>query len=297
MGKYLAGGFMQSFGDLVRMARENAGLTQDDAAAAIRQKYGVRLSSAYLSMIERGERTNLTTKLENALKDFFNIQLTKAVDILEILEDKDTKITAGDQSITKEQRLSILRALINPIKESTKNFKVPLIGTIRAGIPIMARENWGDMLEIPADLEADFALEVKGDSMIGVGIHEGDYAICREAQTASVGNIVVALEDIDVEYAEATLKYYMRDNGQDVLRPANPLYDDIIIGPRHRIAGIMISLLRKRPTPIEYYRDYISTKNYALKDWDEIIEKAINYGIKPDKVKSFLEMTWEIINK
>lgn len=274
-----------SMGDMIRIAREKMGLTQDEAAAAIRQKYGVRLSSAYLSMIERGERTNLTLKLENALKDFFNIQENREIDILEALEDENVKLTAGEQPITKEQRLSILRALINPKPdiEAKKSFRIPVLGTIRAGTPLLSEENYDGELEIPSDITADFALQVRGDSMIGAGINPGDYAICRQAQVPSNGDIVVA-----IRHGDATLKYFFDNNGQPVLRAANPEFEDISIDEDWRIEGIMIALLRKETTPYSRYQEYIATRNYRLQDWDEIIEMAVTNGVNPSFIKEMV---------
>jgi transcriptional regulator with XRE-family HTH domain len=72
----------KDFGTKIKEAREHKKITQEDAATEIRNSYGVRLSSAYLSMIERGERTNLTTKLEKAIRGFYGM------DEVEVLEKK-----------------------------------------------------------------------------------------------------------------------------------------------------------------------------------------------------------------
>lgn len=231
------------------------------------------------------------------------------------IKERLIKVLENFDSIPAEKQLSLISELIETIeindddtvtiyykahntKEKTKvKHIIPILGTIRAGVPILAKENWGETLEIPSDIIASFALEVKGDSMIGAGIHEGDYAICQEAEQANPGSIVIALEDIGSEISEATLKYYIVEGGHSLLRPANPEYKDIPMGERHRIAGVMVSLLRKRPTPISYYKDYISIKDYKLKPWNEVIAKAISYGVKPEKVISIIEMVSEMVNK
>ena len=73
--------------------------------------------------------------------------------------------------------------------------RLPILGTIRAGLPILADENIEGYLDVPESLQADFALKVTGDSMIGAGILEGDYAICRESEAPQTGQIIVARRD------------------------------------------------------------------------------------------------------
>lgn len=70
----------KDFGLKIKESREHKKITQEEAATEIRNTYGVRLSSAYLSMIERGERTNLTTKLEKAIRAFYGMDEVEIVD-------------------------------------------------------------------------------------------------------------------------------------------------------------------------------------------------------------------------
>jgi len=80
--------------------------------------------------------------------------------------------------------------------ETTIKLTIPLLSTIRAGIPLLAEENWEYEVEVPADLEADFALRVTGDSMSWAGIHDGDIAILRKTDIPSHGMIVATgIED------------------------------------------------------------------------------------------------------
>lgn len=209
------------------------------------------------------------------------------IDILNVMEDNGLQLTAGDSPLTQDQRVGILRALDNP--NAFKKDTIPILGKVPAGIPVMANNEWDGELDIPSDIEADFALQVKGDSMIGAGIHEGDYAICREAYGASSGNIVVALEDIGPEYSRGTLKYYIQENSHEVLRAANPEYEDIPLGDNHRITGVMIGLIRIGPTPLGYFKDYISIRDYHLKEWNAVIEEAVAGGIEPGFVKTLIQ--------
>jgi repressor LexA len=112
---------------------------------------------------------------------------------------------------------------------------VPLVGTAAAGTPILAVENIEDVLPLPADLvpeEPAFCLRVKGDSMIGVGLFDGDLVVVHQQDHAEEGDIVVALiED------EATIKTLRRRDGQIHLEPANPTMQPMVY-PEDQV-GIM----------------------------------------------------------
>jgi repressor LexA len=109
--------------------------------------------------------------------------------------------------------------------------RLPLVGEIAAGGPLLAEENIEDYLAVPEPLSAgdeDFLLRVKGDSMIEAGILEGDFVVVHRQQTARDGDIVVALAGADETADEATVKRFFRENGRIRLQPENaalaPLY-------------------------------------------------------------------------
>ena len=122
---------------------------------------------------------------------------------------------------------------------------IPVLGRIAAGVPIEAIQHETDRIRPPADLpEGDehFALEVKGDSMIDAGIHDGDLVILKRTEDAHSGDIVVAL--IDEE--EATLKRLRKKGASIALEAANPAYETRIFGPdRVRIQGRLVALVRR----------------------------------------------------
>ncbi|MBC7985358.1 MAG: repressor LexA, partial [Sphingomonadaceae bacterium] len=122
--------------------------------------------------------------------------------------------------------------------------ELPLHGRIAAGLPIEAIEG-RDSLPVPAALLGPgehFALEVAGDSMVDVGILDGDYALISKADTAREGEIVVALIDDN----EATLKTFRREGSMIRLDPANKAYDPQRYDPRQiRIQGKLAALLRR----------------------------------------------------
>lgn len=117
---------------------------------------------------------------------------------------------------------------------------IPVIGQVAAGSPTLAEENIEETLALPASLVSGdtFMLRVRGDSMIEVGIFDGDLVIVRVTETASNGDIVVAvLED------EATVKTYYREANRIRLQPENASLDPIY-ATDVRIAGRVVGLLR-----------------------------------------------------
>ena len=177
---------------------------------------------------------------------------------------------------------------------SSRTNKIPILGTIRAGIPLLSEQNVIGHLDIPSDIvnKADFALVVNGDSMIGAGISDRDIVICKQQEVAINGQIVVALVNTD----ETTLKFYIKDNGQAYLRAANPEYPDFELKPGDKIQGYVLRVQKEAPSP-NSYREYLYFRDGHLYEWNEVVEKATSYGIKPDKVKSILDMHWEMVNR
>lgn len=122
---------------------------------------------------------------------------------------------------------------------------VPVMGRIAAGVPISAIQNNMHDISVPIEMIGSgehYALEIKGDSMIEAGILDGDTVIIRNASTASVGDIVVALIDDE----EATLKRFRRKGASIALEAANPAYETRIFGPdRVKIQGKLVGLIRR----------------------------------------------------
>ncbi len=99
---------------------------------------------------------------------------------------------------------------------------IPLVGKIACGTPITATENLEGYIKIPAQLEADFALVCRGDSMVGARIMDGDFVAIRQQPDVDDGEIAaVLIED------EATLKRVYKMPGRLVLRAENPRYAPI----------------------------------------------------------------------
>ncbi|WP_281905260.1 transcriptional repressor LexA [Phytohabitans aurantiacus] len=119
---------------------------------------------------------------------------------------------------------------------------VPLVGSIAAGVPILAEETTEETLNLPRDLVGKgnlFCLRVQGDSMIDAAICDRDIVVVRQQHEAYNGDIVAAMID-----DEATVKVYRRRNGHVLLEPRNPAYD-VIDGDRAVILGRVVSVLRR----------------------------------------------------
>ncbi len=126
--------------------------------------------------------------------------------------------------------------------------QIPLVGRIAAGTPILALENIEDFLGIDKGFfggETNFAVQVRGDSMVDAHIQDGDYVIIKVQDQAESGDIVAALIDDEV-----TLKYFYRTKTQVRLESANPKYPPMIFkkgeARSFRILGVMVGLVRKR---------------------------------------------------
>ncbi|MCD8009896.1 MAG: transcriptional repressor LexA [Lachnospiraceae bacterium] len=119
--------------------------------------------------------------------------------------------------------------------------RVPIIGRVAAGQPILAEENIEGFFPFPADQLPNaelFLLEVRGDSMVNMGILDGDHVLVEQRRTASNGEVVVALID-----DSATVKRFYQEDGHIRLQPENDSMDPIIV-PSCEVLGKVIGLLR-----------------------------------------------------
>src|SRR5689334_10762856 len=121
--------------------------------------------------------------------------------------------------------------------------KLPLLGQIAAGGPLLAEQNVEDEIAVPESLRGDFLLRVKGESMIDAGILDGDIVVVRRTQDARNGEIVVALAGDDESADEATVKTFYREKGRIRLQPENsalePIYAEHV-----QILGVVTGVFR-----------------------------------------------------
>ncbi|MDG2522041.1 transcriptional repressor LexA [Caulobacter segnis] len=123
--------------------------------------------------------------------------------------------------------------------------ELPVLGRIAAGVPIEAIQHERDRLTVPESMLGageHYVLEVQGDSMINAGILDGDYVVIRRGDTATSGEIVVAL----VMGEEATLKRLRKKGASIALEAANPAYETRIFGPDQvQVQGKLVGLIRR----------------------------------------------------
>jgi repressor LexA len=122
---------------------------------------------------------------------------------------------------------------------------IPVMGRIAAGTPIEAIQSHSHTIAVPPEMLGGgehYALEVRGDSMIDAGIFDGDTVIIKKQDTASTGEIIVALVDEE----EATLKRLRKRGNSVALEAANPAYETRIFPPdRVKVQGRLVGLLRR----------------------------------------------------
>ncbi|MCJ7836570.1 transcriptional repressor LexA [Cuneatibacter sp. NSJ-177] len=121
--------------------------------------------------------------------------------------------------------------------------QIPIVGQVAAGEPIFAEQNIQDYFAMPADMVPDgdlFMLNVKGESMVNMGILDGDSVICRQQETAHNGEVVAVLVG-----DSATIKRFYKESGHFRLQPENDHMDPIIVDDC-RILGKVVSLVRMK---------------------------------------------------
>ena len=142
-----------------------------------------------------------------------------------------------------------LGKVASPPSRSTDDYarpiSIPVMGRIAAGTPIEAIQSHSHTIAVPPEMLGageHYALEVRGDSMIEAGIFDGDTVLIKKQDTASTGEIIVALVDDE----EATLKRLRRKGNTVALEAANPAYETRIFPPdRVKVQGRLVGLLRK----------------------------------------------------
>jgi repressor LexA len=180
----------------IRARREELGISQEELAKRLGYK-----SRSSINKIEKGEN---------------DIPQSKIVAFAQALQTTPECLMGWAQPTA-----TALPNIPNIFPLKTK--KVPLLGTIAAGTPIYAEENFDGYRESTEDVHADFCLKIKGDSMIGARINDGDIVFIRKQPDVENGEIAAVLID-----GEATLKRVYKKNGALVLQAENPKYAPIV---------------------------------------------------------------------
>lgn len=161
-------------------------------------------------------------------------------DILEPLSEAlDVSIgyLLGSEDAIKENR-----PLPENLKPITKVNMIPIVGSIAAGKPILATENIESHLLLGQEYKADFALKIMGDSMIDVGINDGDLALIIKDRPVTNGDIYAVLVD-----GEATLKKVYKNDDYLTLQPCNSKYEPLVVKEEDNpyIVGKLSGIVRK----------------------------------------------------
>ncbi|MEE1211066.1 MAG: transcriptional repressor LexA [Treponema sp.] len=190
-----------------------------------------------LSFISDFTEKNVYPPTVREISEHFNVSLRAVQDHIAALQKKG-------YLVTEQKRSRSIRVLVDERKKEDSLFvsKVPLLGTVAAGKPLLCEENLDGYVNLTEPFirpgKSYFALRVRGTSMIDAGILEGDLAVIEQANTALDGQIVVAVLDDAI-----TLKRYYKESSRVRLQPENsamqPIYCQDV-----RIVGILSNIVR-----------------------------------------------------
>lgn len=206
---------MAKFHERLKELRNEKGWTQTELATFI------SVSKSSVNMYERGEREPNFEKLE-AIADYFNVDM----DYLMGKSQYKSKYHWSSSQKSKNTRKFTSEEIANYGIVEYQSQKIPLLGEIACGCPVLAVENPESYVEVGSDVKADFCLRAKGDSMIGARIFDGDLVFVRQQEMVENGEIAVVIID-----DEATLKrmQYQKEAETMWLMPENPLYSPLCL--------------------------------------------------------------------
>lgn len=169
----------------------------------------------------------------------------RAIEIVRLPESLGGEPTTGFRPTVIEGDRPSTHRPANSEPVAAHAIDVPVMGRIAAGVPIEAISHVSHQVSVPGDMISGkgdhYALVVKGDSMTGAGINDGDVVVIRESRVADNGDIVVAL----VEDQEATLKRYHRKGNAIALEAANPAYETRVLPEdKVKVQGRLVGLIR-----------------------------------------------------
>ena len=135
-------------------------------------------------------------------------------------------------------------AVVPDMGTDSSSVRLPLVGEIAAGAPLLADQNIEEYMTFPSSAGGDFLLRVRGESMIEAGILDGDLVIVKQTQEARNGDIVAVLAGDDESTDEATVKTFYREENRIRLQPENsslePIYADYV-----KILGKVVGVFRE----------------------------------------------------
>ncbi|MBS4053239.1 MAG: helix-turn-helix domain-containing protein [Thermaerobacter sp.] len=246
-----------SIGNRIKQLRQDKGKTQDEIGKAL--GVGNSTISLYESDTRRPDANTILR-----LAEFFGV----STDYL-LGKNPDGRPSANLSQTTTH-----------------KTVPIPILGRIKAGLPLLSEANFEGEIEVSTDIKADFALRVSGDSMSWAGIADGDIAILKQVSSPTHGTVVAAVEE---DSWDATLKFYVKANGHAVLKAANPEYKDIPITEKHKIIGQLVSL-SKNPPVLNDYLAHLMYKGLTDKKWELAVEIAQQAGLDGESVANLISV-------
>lgn len=200
-----------TLGDYIKEYRQTHMFSMDDFA----QRSG--MSKAYVSILERNYNPSTGKAAIPSLETIKRVAIATGVDFNDLIAMLDEN---QEVSLDTDKRKILGPEGCIPMPEMRK---IPLVGTIACGEPILAEGNIEEYIDIPKHVKADFALACKGDSMINARIFDGDIVYIRKQDTVENGEIAAVLIDGD-----ATLKRVKIHPDRIILEPENPMYDPFV---------------------------------------------------------------------
>lgn len=193
------------------------------------------------SGITQTELSKLTGIRASSISDYYNGKYTPKQDKVTLIANV-LNVSPSWLYCTTNEKPKESRPLPENLKPITKVNRIPIVGSIAAGKPILATENIDSYLLLGQEYKADFALNIKGDSMIDVGINDGDLALIIKYKPIINGEIYAVLVDGD-----ATLKKVYKNNDYITLQPCNSRYEPIMVKEEDNpyIIGKLSGIVRK----------------------------------------------------
>ncbi len=185
-----------------------------------------RRNELHLTLEEVGNAVGVSKSTVKKWEDGYisNMRRDKISELAKILKLNPVVLITGEEPDETQDDLEILMQKYDNIKP-IKLKRFPLLGEIACGEPIWADEDKESFVMADMDINADFCLTAKGDSMINARIYDGDVVFIKEMPMVNNGEIAAVIID-----NEATLKkvYYYPDKGKLVLYPENPEYEPFV---------------------------------------------------------------------
>jgi len=207
---------MESFGKKLKRLRVDADMSQTELIAVMKlRNKDISISKSMISKWENGHEEPSRFGDVATMAEVFNVST------------------------------DYLIGLTMDSEESPEYKRIPILGSIAAGLPILAQEDIEGYENVPIGLRIDFCLRVKGDSMIGARIMDGDLVYMRQQSDVEDGEIAAVLIDSDT----ATLKRVYKVHGKVILRAENPNYPEMVYAKTDmvevRIIGLAIEFKSK----------------------------------------------------